>query len=259
MYKIVKCLALGLALFTCCVNMQVLAKSSVLTIKLATTDWCPYACEMDKNHKGLAYDYVEYIFSKYDIQADIVSFPWARAIRQVNIGARHGLLTAVHSESPNLMFTSEPMMSYQMCFYGLPTSKWEYVDQGSLSEVLLAVISQYGYGSPVDDYLADQENTKKVIELSGDLGLQRLMSLVQVGRAEVFIEDKNVFNWFNKTHKLTGGSNFKQLGCLDETPFYLALSSELPWAKEVVKLLNLEFASKFNHNWLKQHKSVNYQ
>lgn len=237
----------------------VYAESTVLTVKLATTDWCPYSCPEDNKHQGMAHDYVEHILSQFNIQTEVMSFPWARAIRQVDIGASHGLLTAVHSESPNLLFTQVPMMSYQMCFYGLPSLDWEYVNEASLSKILLAVISQYGYGKPVEHYLADQQNREKVIELSGDAGLQRLVLLVESGRANVFIEDKNVFNWYLKNHQEVKNSKFKQVGCLAETPFYLALSPDLAWAPDVIKRLNKEFAKEKNHKWLADYTQAHYQ
>lgn len=224
--------------------------ANISTIKLATTDWCPYSCPNDKQNKGIAYDYVSHILQQKDITADIVSYPWARAIRQVDTGARHGLLTAVHSESPDLLFTQVPMMSYQMCFYGLPELKWQYRNTTSLSNVSLAVIAEYGYGQPLDNFLAIESNRKNVVEISGNFGLERILALVSSGKVDVFIEDKNVFNWHLKHQDSIREKKFKQLGCLAETPFYLALSPELIWAPEVIKMLNREFSSQANGRWL---------
>ena len=231
-------------LSTICQNIY----ANALTIKLATTDWCPYSCPEDDSVNGLAHDYVTHILAGYEMQADIVSYPWARAIRQVNLGKRHGLLTAVHSESPNLMFTKHPMMSYQMCFYGLTALKWQYTGKDSLADVSLAVIAEYGYGTPVDEYLFNNQFNDRVIELSGDHGLPRLISLVTSKRADVFIEDKNVINWYLKHEPSNAAKQLKTLGCLDETPFYLALSPNLDWAPEVIKLLEQGFKNETNQS-----------
>ncbi|WP_158968790.1 ABC transporter substrate-binding protein [Paraglaciecola sp. L3A3] len=232
------------------------ASANSVTLKLAATDWCPYTCENNISKKGIAYDYIQFLFKQKNIALDVSSYPWARAIRQVEKGKLHGLLTAVHSESPNLLFTQSAMMSYQMCFYGKEGSKWQYAGEHSLKDIRLGVISEYGYGQPVDQYLANKRSQYNVVKLSSNQALQQLISLVEAERIDVLIEDKNVMNWYFKNSKQ---NSLNKLGCLAEESLYLAMSPKVSWSEDVIDFLNKEFQKETNQQWLLEYAQVYYQ
>ncbi|MDU0355332.1 transporter substrate-binding domain-containing protein [Paraglaciecola aquimarina] len=221
-----------------------------LTIQLASTDWCPYTCANDISNRGIVHDYVEYIFSQKDIALKVSSFPWARAIRQVEGGKLDGLLTAVPAKGRNLIYTEIPIMSYQMCFFGAQDSQWQYKNQDSLRDVRLGVIAEYSYGEPVDTFVKNKHKTGNVIELNTRLAIQQLISLVAAGRIDVLIEDKNVMDWHLKNTHHSLLDQFKNLGCLQESPFYLAMSPKINWSYEVIDFLNRAFESEDNQQLL---------
>ncbi len=235
-----------LSLFFCCITGlalgQNLASKIPRVIHLATTDWCPYACEADVNHQaGMVHEYLTQIFSEQGIQLKIEFFPWSRAIKQVDGGRLDGLLTAVHAEAPNLLFTHAPTMGYRVCFYTRKTIKWRYGGIDSLKEINLAVIQDYGYGEPLDDYINNLQPHGLTIIKSG--GITRLLRMLMADRFDVFIGDSNVVAW-----RLQESMNvLRNAGCLNENPFYVAFNPQREWAAKLIKKLDV---------WLKTAKNL---
>ena len=225
------------------------------TLYLASTDWCPYACQNNGRKKGIAFDYVQYLLAQYGRKIQIVFLPWSRAIQEVNNGNSDGLLTAVPSESPELLFTHQPLMTYQMCFYGLPSALWQYTNKDSLVQVTIGVMADYGYGEPLDSFIADNTHNN-IVQLAGSEGIGRLVLMLEKNRIAALIEDANVMNWHlqnNDKHTV------KQLGCLSQNPFYLALSPKLPWAASLIHLLDRSLSDPTNISWLENHIRSEYQ
>ena len=202
-------------------------------IHLATTDWCPYACDQEPNHQaGIVHEYLTELFSKQGIQLKIEFFPWSRAIHQVNGGRLDGLLTAVPIEAPNLLFTRTPTMGYQVCFYSKKSTEWSYSGAASLKDIKLGVIQDYGYGEPVDEYIKRTSSQGLAIIKSG--GMERLQRMLMAGRFDVFIGDRNVVSWRLKENM----SVVRNAGCLTEIPFYMAFNPRKMWAAKLIKKLN---------------------
>ncbi|OUR67226.1 hypothetical protein A9Q73_05990 [Bermanella sp. 47_1433_sub80_T6] len=202
-------------------------------IHLATTDWCPYACDQEPNHQaGIVHEYLTGLFSEQGIQLKIEFFPWSRAIHQVNGGRLDGLLTAVPIEAPNLLFTRTPTMGYQVCFYSKRNISWRYSGAASLKDIKLGVIQDYGYGQPVDEHIKNAASQDLAIIKSG--GMERLQRMLMAGRFHVFIGDRNVVSWRLKENM----SVVRNAGCLAEIPFYMAFNPQRTWAAKLINKLN---------------------
>lgn len=208
-------------------------------ITLATTNWCPYACEDSEEYPGIIYDYITKLLNQKDIQVTIKFYPWARAIELANSGKVDGLLTAVQSEAPNLIFTTIPTDHYQMCFFTRPESTWSFENNRSLEAIRFGVIDGYGYGDPVDTYLKGSPNN---IDSIASGGIATLNGMLASKRFDAFIDDSKVVRWSLK-------GQFKHLrvaGCLEKNPFYLAINPNRPWAIDFVNWLGFQLkASRF--------------
>lgn len=193
------------------------------TVTLASTNWCPYTCDYNGNRHGLVGEILQNSLGTLGFDLKIEYYPWSRAIQLANQNKVDGLLTATRAEAPNLLFSASPIGSYQMCFYSKGTNPWRYQSDLDLGSNKLAIIQDYGYGQPLDTYI----NTNKsgnVISISGENSTYRLLKLLQLGRADIIIEDPKVLKWMAHTKKIDI-SYIKEVGCLKEQPFYLALSS----------------------------------
>lgn len=218
------------------------------TIRLATTDWCPYACENSELGNGIVYDYVKYIGPGMEVKFEITFYPWSRAIKEVEAGSQDGLLTAIPSEAPHLLFTSAPTMHYQVCFFGHQKSNWRYRDVTSLPQIRLGVIANYGYGEPLDAYLSNPQAKPNIMQLTGNEGIQRLISLAVRQRIDSFAADSHVAGWVLREDPAK--AELTQQGCLDSQRFYLALSPNIDGVKELLSSLDKAFANIDNQRYL---------
>jgi len=201
-------------------------------INLATTEWCPYVCKNEQRGEGLILDYLREVLEAENISLNVNFFPWSRAIQEVRSGRLNGLVTAIKSEAPTLDFTNVPSMYYQMCFYTRRESTWIYQSEQDLANIKLGLISDYGYGEPVDSYAAQIHNYTNMIKIGGTDSLLRLEKLLAKKRIDAFIEDKHVVQWMFQQNAL------REAGCLSKIPFFMAFNPEYAEETEVIPLLD---------------------
>lgn len=219
---------LFLLIVSTCANSSELPKS----IRLATTDWCPYTCEDSTTHPGIIHDYITQLLNDLGVQVSIEFFPWSRSVLLAQNGEVDGLLTAVKSEAPALSFTSVPTDHYQMCFFSNKHNKWHYKNASNLNEIRIGVIQNYGYGEPVDTYISGADKSALYSIKSG--GIPRLFQMLEASRFDAFIEDPKVVRWELKK----SFEHLRSAGCLNKNPFYLAVHPNRAWAKELLNKLN---------------------
>ena len=206
-------------------------------ITLATTAWCPYTCTDKQFNHGVIGHYIKQILADNDIQVTIESYPWSRAIQLANNGQVDGLLTAVHAEAPELLFSSVPISHFQVCFYGRINEQWNFQKQNSqpednqpttlqplihLNQRILGIQQDYGYGEPLDSFIANPPNHARLVTLTGDNGTTRLIDMLLSQRIDLFAEDQVVADWLISKQGLPNNIVSKR-GCLRKQPYYLAL------------------------------------
>lgn len=210
-------------------------------LTLATTSWCPYTCKNSEQEYGFIGKYINTLLLRQGVAVKIESFPWSRAIKLAEQGKVDGLLTAIHSEAPFLIFTENPISTYQVCFYTLMTNQWSF-DGASLNHnQTLGVIQDYGYGEPLDSFIEKQNN---VLQIAGNNSSKRLLDMLSKGRVSIIAEDKLVLNWVAKREHIDL-TKIRNAGCLPENPFYLALTKKEAH-EELLIVLNKLFAEPKN-------------
>lgn len=209
-------------------------------IVLATTNWCPYACPGDPRAPGIAHEYITQVLRDLGVEPEIKFYPWTRAIREVDLGRSHGLLTAVRDEAPNFVFTRTATMAYSMCFFAKQNKDWEFTGIESLDFIRFGGIKDYGYSPEINAYISQTKNKKRVELISGGKEIPRFFDMLLHNRIDAFIEDKYVVAWSAQQH---GASmkGFKQVGCLDEIPFFMAFNPDNAWVPNLIKQLDEAF------------------
>ena len=203
------------------ISTNAVANNTQLT--LATTTWCPYTCASDSYEHGIIGEYVTQLLTQANVDVKIASYPWSRAIALANSQQVDGLLTATPVEAPDLLFSSHPISSYQVCFYSHANSEWEYRLPLKFSGKRLGIIQDYGYGEPLDSYLQSHGNSAEIITISGNNGLERLVHMLVEERLDVLPEDKTVIE--NLLAQQPGlRSQIMEVGCMPASPYYLALT-----------------------------------
>lgn len=233
-------ISLFVFLFFSLFYFQVLAKNNK-AITLATTAWCPYTCGEDGLPNGFIGDKIKKLFKKHDLTLVVEQLPWSRALHLAHEGKVDGLLTATFQEAPTLIFTNQPIGSYQMCFYTEKSNPWQYEEPLNFADNRITVIQDYGYGEPLDSYV---KSTANVMAISGENSTLRLLNMLIKGRADIIVEDSNVINWIAKKHHIEI-QKIRKSGCMKKQPFYLALypSSE---NSKLIKQLDISLSSHFN-------------
>ena len=229
------------------------------TLRLATTDWCPYACSKDHDQPGIVHEYLEAILSKQQVELLVQSFPWSRAIALAkNSTDFDGLLTASPSEAKGLLLTAVPIATYQICFFVRDDETWRYQSPISLTYLdgLLGYFADYGYGDPIETFLKDPETRQSRLEVTGKTDPLRLVTLLKAGRIKTFVEDINIIKWQlrgNDNEKgASASSQVKTAGCLEPQPFYLALNPNAVGAQEMLEHLSREFSKPENQKLFRQ-------
>lgn len=214
-------------------------------LHLATTDWCPYACPNDPQRPGIVHEYLTGLLKAHGVDVQITFYPWARAVALASGGSVDGLLTAVPTEAPTLRFTHVPTMAYSVCFYTTAANAWQYTGAESLPGATIGVIKDYAYGEPVDGFVRDPTHAARINVLTGSEGIKRLFGMLDVARMDAFLDDRNVVAW-SAAQAGVDVSRYRNAGCLDENPFYVAIHPGRPWADALIALLDAELAKAEN-------------
>lgn len=206
-------------------------------IKLATTPWCPYTCNNEQQPHGIVGQYLTELLAEKNIALSIESYPWARAIELAKAGKVNGLLTAIPAEAPTLAFTTTETMSYQVCFFTRANESWAYEPPLTMKDKRLGVISQYGYGDEVTNFVNKPENKSSIVSISGQNSLSRLIMMLQQSRLDILVEDVHVLTWHMKTLNLPF-NNIRNAGCLAPNSFYIALNEHHEFNNQLIPILN---------------------
>ena len=233
------------SLFCLCLFFTLIAKADIpKSITLAAADWCPYTCPSEKE-PGIVVEYFRKILAPHGITLDIRYLPWNRAIREVNIGSIAGLVTAVPSEAPNLLFTSIATMNYSVCLYSRASSDWKYSGPSSLKGNILGAALNYSYDESIDAYINENINSGAITFIAGDKKIFRYASMLRSNRIDAFIGDMYVTGWGAKSENVDM-QQIKINHCLQKNPFYMALNPELSWNKELINLLDKSLSKEEN-------------
>lgn len=144
-----------------------------------------------------------------------------------------------------------------MCFYTLSSNQWTFKQPINFGRNLLAVVQDYGYGEPLDDYI---KNNSMITTISGDNVSTRLISLLLNKRVDVVVADKLVVE-YKIANNLFSADTIRQAGCLTENYFYLALSPTTE-NKNLLKKISADLIKPENinfYNSLKISVSTNHQ
>jgi polar amino acid transport system substrate-binding protein len=220
-------------------------------IKLATTPWCPYTCNNEKQPHGIVGQYLTELLAESNILLTIESYPWARAIELAKAGKVHGLLTAIPAEAPSLEFTTTETMSYQVCFFTRVNEAWTYQAPLTTNGKRLGVINQYGYGEEVTNFTSQPQNKKSVMSISGQDSLPRLITMLQSQRLDILVEDVHVLTWQMKTLNLPLES-VRNAGCLKAHSFYIAFNSHHKINQQLIEYLNIALQEQHHMDRLHQ-------
>ncbi len=163
-------------------------------------DWMPRYSNSDAKNKGYFCDIVEAIYGKENII--YLVHPWKRAIFTVERGDADGLFAASPGDG-NFSFPKQELGMMDFSFLMKKNKKLNGQKLGAFKN--LSVIVMDGYvidnGGPIDKYIS-AKNNKGIFKLSGMVS--QGIEMVQLGRADAFLEDNIFLNYVIHRDKLKG-------------------------------------------------------
>ncbi|WP_158088355.1 substrate-binding periplasmic protein [Colwellia chukchiensis] len=209
------------------------------TITLVADPWCPYNCAKQSQYQGYLLEIAEQAFAKHNIKLDYVVLPWSRAINDVLLGKKTGLLGVTKNEVPELIFPNQALGVATHVFITLKEATWQYTGLKSLAEISFGVIKGYSYGDLAQRYITKANIANgKVQPVSSINGLKQNIEKLSRGRIQALIADRNVFDFFLLENNIA--NNFRIAGILTKEEIYIAFSPQLANAKRYAKLLSQE-------------------
>ena len=195
------------------------------SLKFTTGDWAPYIYEWNgtvhPERPGSSVEIVTRIMEELGYEYDFTILPFLRQIFETETGNYDAMVGVYMQEAPNLIFPDEPIGISRNCFFTSAESDWQYTGFDSLEGKKFAIVQGYIYGE-VDAYIPNHQDQFLAILGSESNMMERLASLVEIGRVHAFIQDYEVALHHFESAGIKG--KFKSVGCMRDIPITIGFS-----------------------------------
>jgi len=202
-------------------------------IVINSIDWCPQLC-VSGDKEGYVMDTVKAIFKDSPYSVDVESYPWTRAIKNVESGKAHALLSPAKQEAPNLVYPKHEVGIQRMCFFTKSDSNWKYAGPESLNGLRVGIAKDTAI-EELNSYIlknASQFDYLPYIESYLDISLKK----TRANRIDTFLFTYNSTQY--ELNKRNLSSEFKEVGCMPATKIYMAFTPDVSKKSEVEKMIN---------------------
>ena len=207
------------------------------TLTVCSDVWMPYAGQPGGAREGYLIDIMRQIYEPLGFRVDYRVLPWTRCVDETRAGKIDALVGTVFSQTPDLIYPESSLGLDQSMFFTLPASGWRYADLKDLGRVRLGAVQDYDYNEVLDRYIRMNAASGKVWFARGDAPVERLVSALQNRTIDVFVENQNVAEYFQKQHR--GRVRLRQAGMVGTAVrVYAAFSPRGPEAEELARLLD---------------------
>jgi polar amino acid transport system substrate-binding protein len=209
-------------------------------IKLRADSWCPYNCDPASDHPGFLIEIARALLAPAGHSIDYRTMPWSRALTEVRKGRIHGVVGALQSEAPDLVYGRLPLAIDDSGFAVKKGVAFKYQGPASLNPYRIAVVVDYNYdGGEIDAYLKEQSEAKDnkdhiQFNAGDDVGVANLRKLM-AGRVDIVMDSAVVLNYLVHQLNLTDKVDIVPLGHPNE--IYIAFSPADPRAPGWAELL----------------------
>jgi polar amino acid transport system substrate-binding protein len=203
------------------------------TLTLRADSWYPFNGEPEAANPGYVVEILKAVFGKENLKIDYQIMPWKRAVADCQSGAIDGVIGALKSDAPDLVFPDEPMSISSQVFYVKKGSDWKFTGIDSLRGKRLGVINGYSYSEKMDAYVKANEKDASLIDLAaGDTPVEQCVKKLKAGRIDCYLEVEPVFLAAVPKYGMAS-DDFVSAGPLAEPdPFFVAFTPKKPEAKK---------------------------
>ena len=206
-------------------------------VTLVADEWCPYNCAPDAESQGILVEIARQALRLEGYRVDYQSMPWRRAIRGVRNGNSDGIIGAGPAETPDFNFPDQPLAIAHHSLFTRPDSNWTYTGLESLGNIRLGVVQEYSYGGLYDAYIAPNENdAERLMVLSGNQVLPRLIRLLEMGRIDALAAEEKVLNHHYQNEGRI--NRLRNAGLAYQEELYIAFTPARPEGRELAEALD---------------------
>lgn len=201
-------------------------------LKVSTIDWCPQICPKG-DLPGYVIETAEKIFNDSPYELSTKDFPWTRAIKLVEDGDNHALLSPAKAEAPNLLFPKHEIGIQRMCFFTKKESNWQYTGLDSLKGLKIGVANDTSI-EELNEYM--DKNKKQFGFLPyNDTYIKKSIKKLKAGRIDTFIFTYN--STVYEMHKREVFNQYRPAGCVSIAKIYMAFTPDAEKSDSVKKMM----------------------
>jgi polar amino acid transport system substrate-binding protein len=208
-------------------------------IKVRADTWCPFNCDPGTEKEGIIIEIAKSALAKKGFTLEYQTMNWARAIEETRSGNFDAIAGASSGDAPDFIFPSEAQAGTNYEIYTLKDSKWTFKNEDSLKTAKLGVINGYTY----DDKFMELVNKKhpSIVVVSGEVGLDQLVKMMDEKRIDALIEAPGVFKNFLALKGLDF-ANYRFAGQAEKKyqKLFIAFGPKLKENKELAKAVSDE-------------------
>jgi len=203
------------------------------TLKVSTIDWCPQLCPSNEL-PGYVMDTVRMVFEGSPYELMTRTYPWTRAIKLVEKGDYHALLSPAKAEAPGLLFPMHEIGVQRMCFFTKKESNWLYSGLESLAGLKIGVAND----TSIEELNKYMKQNKKQFDFLpyNDAYLIKSFRKLEAGRVDTFIFTYNSAVYEMKKMGVYG--KYRSAGCVSIAKIYMAFTPIASKKSVVEKMMN---------------------
>jgi polar amino acid transport system substrate-binding protein len=207
-------------------------------VTLRADPWYPYNGDPHGERPGYMVEIARYALARGGHRLDYQLLPWQRSLDAAERG-RIDCVVGVHlAAEGGLLFPSESFGRMDEVFFGLRDAPpWRFRSTEDLRDKVVAVVGGYRYGDPIDAYIAEQSDSRRVYVASGEAALERNIKMLLAGRVDLVLEAPAVFA--AKARQMGVSDQVRELDRLgDPQNLYIACSAIKPSSEEYLRLFD---------------------
>lgn len=212
------------------VSQQVYASE---TLSINSIDWCPQLCSSG-DKEGYVMDTVKRIFKDSPYKVEVKTYPWSRAIKSVQEGKAHALLSPAKQEAPTLRFPEQEVGIQRMCFYTKKVNDWEYTGPDSLKGIKVGLAQDTSI-EELNSFIENNPNQFDFIPYS-DQYLDISFKKTKFDRIDTFLWTYNSTQYALNQKNLA--SDFKEVGCVSTAKIYMAFTPNAENPTDVTQMMD---------------------
>ncbi|MGC8120667.1 substrate-binding periplasmic protein [Marinobacter sp. VGCF2001] len=208
---------------------------------LAADPWCPHNCTAGAPQEGYMVDIAREILAEAGYELEYRNYAWARSLTLARDQLISGVIGALQGDAPDMIFPDNALGTARVALYTRLGDPWQYQGMESLAGQTLLVLNGYSYSPDLDRYIAENaQDPDKVWTLSGPAPLGRALQLLEQGRADVFVEEQSVMEWFLRQQEIIPAPRMAVV--VHRAPVFIAFAPDNPQSESLARLLDAGLA-----------------